>query len=74
MHVHDGLSAKALNWTLETTKEKVHFFSKLYSEVQPSLGKKEKKYVWAETPTYLAGTNLLEVFGSAGRGDKVPRE
>lgn len=23
----------------------------------------EKKKLWAETPTYLVGTNILEVFG-----------
>lgn len=30
--------------------------------------------VWAETPSYLGRTNLLEAFGSADRGDKVPGE
>lgn len=25
---------------------------------------KKKKKVWAETPTYLLGINLLEVFGT----------
>lgn len=26
--------------------------------------KKKKNKLWAETPTYLAGTNLLEMFGT----------
>lgn len=43
-----------------TTEHKIHLFPELNTFPREN-GKKKK--LWAETPTYLVGTNILEVFG-----------
>lgn len=43
-------------WTIE---HKIHLFPELNTFPR----EKGKKKLWAETPTYLDETNILEVFG-----------